>query len=61
MDELGGGGIDVRSKEKLGFCVVLFHCGDRGATVIHSNGAVVQKPLPFIMHRVESCKLPEIL
>lgn len=58
MDKLGGGGKDERSKEKSGFCLVLFHCGDRGGTVIQSNGAAVQKPPPFIMLSVERCKLP---
>ncbi len=56
MAELGGGRRYNTSKEKSGFCVMLFHCGDRGGTVIQSNRAAVQKPPPFNMLSVERSK-----
>lgn len=55
MEMLGGGRKDSNSKVKPGFCLVLFHCVDRGGTVIQSNRAAVQKPPPFKMRSVERC------
>lgn len=56
MEMLGGGRKDS-SKVKSGFCLVLFHCGDRGGTVIQTNRAAVQKPPAFKMHSEELCRL----
>lgn len=61
MESSGGGRKDKTNEVKTGFCLTLFQCGDRGATVIQFNRAAVQKPPPFKMPIVESYKLPVTL